>query len=355
MAESQDRDSKTEEPTEKRIADAVEKGDVPVSKEAAVLATLAGTTLYLSLVLPGLAPALAEALTDAFSAAALRPLGNGADTVAALKAILVPVAVAIGPLFAILAVAGIAASVAQNPPRIVGERVRPKRDRVSPVAGWRRLFGRHGLMEFGITLLKVVTVASVTAAQLATDHDRIVRTMRTDPGELPELILVISVRLLGVVTAVTVVIMAIDLIRSRMAWRSNLMMSRQDLKDEFKQAEGDPILKARQRSLARDRSRRRMMDQVPRATVVITNPTHYAVALRYLQEEGGAPLVLAKGQDLIALKIRSIAEANGIPIVENVALARSLHKGTEIDQMIPPAFYRAVAEVIYHVHCRNGA
>jgi flagellar biosynthetic protein FlhB len=118
--------------------------------------------------------------------------------------------------------------------------------------------------------------------------------------------------------------------------------------------DGDPILKARMRSLARDRSRRRMMTNVPRATLVIANPTHYAVALRYVREETGAPIVVAKGQDLIALRIRQIAEENGIPVIEDKPLARSLYDSVQVDRMIPPEFYKAVAEIVLFLMVRKG-
>jgi flagellar biosynthetic protein FlhB len=130
-------------------------------------------------------------------------------------------------------------------------------------------------------------------------------------------------------------------------------MTKQEVKEEHKQMEGDPKIKARIRTLGRERARKRMMAAVPRATVIITNPTHYAVALRYVRAEGGAPLVLAKGLDLVALKIREIGEEHGIPIVEDKPLARSLYDSVEVDQLIPPQFYKAVAEIIYYLHIRK--
>jgi len=131
-------------------------------------------------------------------------------------------------------------------------------------------------------------------------------------------------------------------------------MTRQEVKDEMKQVDGDPIVKARLRSLARDRLRKRMIAAVPRATVVISNPTHYAVALRYVREEGGAPLVVAKGRDLIALKIREVAATHGIPVVENKSLAQALYRSVEVDRMIPPEFYKAVAEIIFFLFARQA-
>ena len=167
-----------------------------------------------------------------------------------------------------------------------------------------------------------------------------------EPTAVPGLMQELIVRFLSAVAAATTVLVAADLAWSRFSWRRDLRMSRQEVKDELKQTEGDPLIKMRLRSLQRDRSRKRMMAAVPRATLVVANPTHYSVALRYVREEGGAPLVLAKGKDLIALKIRFIAEHNGIPIYEDKALARSLYDKVEVDRMIPPEFYKAVAGII---------
>jgi flagellar biosynthetic protein FlhB len=145
-------------------------------------------------------------------------------------------------------------------------------------------------------------------------------------------------------------IAAADFIWQRFHWKQDLRMTKQEVKDELKQSEGDPIVKSRIRSVARDRARRRMMAAVPRATLVIANPTHYAIALKYVREEDAAPLVLAKGQDLVALKIRELAEANGVPVFEDVALARSMYKQVSVDSVIPQQFYQAVAELVRIVY-----
>jgi flagellar biosynthetic protein FlhB len=177
--------------------------------------------------------------------------------------------------------------------------------------------------------------------------------MFVEPSALPSLLLKLVERALSTLAVATLVLVAADLVWSRVFWHRELRMTRQEVKDELKQVDGDPIVKARLRSLARDRSRKRMMAAVPRATLVIANPTHYAVALRYLREEGGAPLVVAKGQDLIALRIREIAAEHRIPIVENKELARSLYRSVQIDKMIPPEFYKAVAEIVFFLMARQ--
>jgi flagellar biosynthetic protein FlhB len=149
------------------------------------------------------------------------------------------------------------------------------------------------------------------------------------------------------------VIAAADVFWTRHTWRRNLMMTKQELKEEMKQAEGDLALKARLRMIARARIRRQMMANVPKATLVVTNPTHYAVALRYVRNEDSAPKVLAKGQDQLALTIRQIATRHNIPIIENALLARSLFEATEVDQLIPPEFYKAVAELIIYLDSKS--
>jgi flagellar biosynthetic protein FlhB len=153
-----------------------------------------------------------------------------------------------------------------------------------------------------------------------------------------------------IVLICTAVIAVVDIFSTRHFWYEDLRMSKQEIKDENKQADGDPMVKARQRSIARDRARKRMMSEVPRATLVIANPTHFAVALRYDADGEGAPIVVAKGQDLIALRIREIAEESGVPVFEDPPLARSMFAQVSLDNLIPPEFYQAVAELIHRVY-----
>jgi flagellar biosynthetic protein FlhB len=175
--------------------------------------------------------------------------------------------------------------------------------------------------------------------------------------QTPDFTLVIRDMAINILISIVVVmalIAGVDLVWSRFHWRQDLRMTKQEVKDELKQSEGDPIVKSRLRSLARDRARRRMMTAVPRATLVIANPTHYSIALKYARDEDSAPVVLAKGQDLVALKIREIAEANNIPVFEDVALARSMYKQVSVDSVIPQQFYQAVAELIRVVYASKA-
>jgi flagellar biosynthetic protein FlhB len=282
------------------------------------------------------------------------PLENGGDAVMLFTAIGEDVMRLLLPVVAILTVAGVMSSFLQNSPRFVLDRIEPKLSRLSISQGWSRIFGAKGQVEFLKSLAKLVAVCVLAVLLLRAAHHDLVNAMFMEPGALPALIMTMSTRLLMAIAVATIVLVAADLVWSRLFWARDLRMTRQEVKDELKQVDGDPLIKARMRSLARDRARKNMMAAVPRATFVIANPTHYAVALRYVKEEGGAPLVIAKGQDLIALRIREIAAQHAIPIIEDKLLARSLYKVVEVDKMIPPEFYKAVAEIVFFLFQRRS-
>lgn len=355
MAEQQDRESKTEEATDKKLRDAIEKGNVPFSREAASLASLGGILTIAGLLLTGNVVHLRLTLERFIDNPGGWSLENGADVIQLFYAVGLDVARLLVPIILILAVTGIASSLLQNPPQLVFDRIQPDPSRISIVAGWRRLFGAQALVEFLKAVFKFCVIGFVGFLIMRAAQGDVVKVMFMEPGAIPELVRVLVMKLLGALVIATIVLAAADLVWSRVHWQRELRMTRQEVKDEMKQMQGDPILKARMRSLARDRSRRRMMSAVPRATVVIANPTHYAVALRYVREENGAPLVIAKGQDLIALKIRHIAEEHGVPVVEDKLLARSLYESVEVDKTIPAEFYKAVAEIILFLMARGGS
>jgi flagellar biosynthetic protein FlhB len=258
------------------------------------------------------------------------------------------------PPVVIITVFGLASSLLQNAPRLVLERIMPDLSRISPIGGWSRLFGSQGLVEFGKSLFKLTAVTSVVVVVLRSSEAKAFEAMYTDPVALPEMILNIAMRIVSAICIATIVLVAIDLAWARFHWRRELRMTKQEIKDEHKQAEGDPLIKARLRSLARDRSRQRMITSAARATLVIANPTHFAIALRYNREENPAPLVVAKGMDVIALKIRKVAEENRIPVIENKALARALYEAVQVDQVIPAEFFRPVAEIIYFLQSKQA-
>jgi flagellar biosynthetic protein FlhB len=354
MAESDDKDSKTEEATEKKIRDTVEKGKLPHSKETALFASFIAILVFALFYAKAAAVDLGMFLSVFLEKPDAWALGSAADVISLYRTVLMEIGKAVLSLLALLVAAGIAASVFQNMPQIVGERIRPQFSRISLAQGWKRLFGAQGLAEFVKSLAKLGFVGAVLVMVLSQVHRRLLDGMITNPLEFALVIRSILVNILMAIVFVMAAIAAADFIWSRFHWRRDLRMSKQEVKDELKQSEGDPIVKSRLRSLARDRARRRMMTAVPRATLVIANPTHFSIALRYVREEDSAPLVLAKGQDLVALKIREIASEHNIPVFEDVALARPMYKQVSVDSVIPQQFYQAVAELVRIVYSNKA-
>lgn len=349
MSDAPDKDSRTEEPTEKKIADAVEKGNVPRSREMATFASLLGILAAASfLVGPGVGPLFSDMVILLDNPGAFS-LANGHEATQLMWAVAMEAGRFLLPVAALLAVAGIASSLFQNAPNFAFEQIKPKWSRVSPTEGWKRIFGSQGFVEFVKSLFKVVAIALVVLVVLNSQRDTIVNAILGDPGALPELALALAVKLVSAACVTIALLVVADVVWTRFKWRSDLRMTRQELKDEMKQSEGDPMVKGRLRSLARDRARRRMITEVPKATVVIANPTHFAIALRYDRSKDGAPVVVAKGVDLIALSIREIATEHGVPVVEDKPLARAMYDAVEVGQWIPPEFYAAVAKIIHFV------
>jgi flagellar biosynthetic protein FlhB len=347
MPERPDTDSKTEQATEKKIRDEMDRGNVPVSREVTIFAFMVALLLILAFFLRDGALKTTLALAGLLDHASGVRLRNGNDLTVLGQALLMAMTPLFIPIFVILSGAGLAASFVQNAPRMVLERVRPDLSRISLGEGWRRIFGPRGRIEFLKSFAKFLGVSVVIFALLQVDQGQFTGAMLVDPEAIPGLITAIAAKFISGIAIATLLLVMADLVWSRVNWFQELRMTRQEVKEELKQLEGDPLMKSRMRSLALDRRRRSMIAAVARATLVVTNPTHYAIALRYVREEGGAPRVLAKGQDLIALRIRQVAEEHDIPIVEDKALARSMYNSVEVDQMIPPEFYRAVAELIH--------
>jgi flagellar biosynthesis protein FlhB len=353
MSDTDDKDSKTEAPSDKKVRDAIEKGNIPFSREAPLFASILGILLVLTFAARG----ATKSLTEKLSLFVNRPqdfrLESGSDAAALIQAVALEVGQFLIPTIAILAACSLAASIFQNVPSVVSERIRPQWNRISPLSGWNRIFGRQGLVEFSKSLFKFGTMTLVSLLLLKSEQYKVLNAMLTDPSLFPELLLTMAVRLVSAIAIATIVLVAADLLWARFKWRSDLKMTKQEVKEEYKQMEGDPMVKARMRSLAQDRSRKRMLAAVPKATFVIANPTHFAIAMRYERSEANAPIVVAKGKDLIALKIREIAEKSGIPVIEDKPLARSMYDHVEVDRVIPPDFYKAVAQILFYILTRS--
>lgn len=355
MAEQADKDSKTEEATEKKIRDAIEKGQLPFAKEVPVFGSfLAILVFMIFLAQPG-AIQLGSFLAMFLERPDEWSLATEHDAILLYRQVFLEIAKLLGGLMALLVAAGVAASVLQNVPRLVLDRVQPKLSRVSPKEGWSRLFGQKGIAEFLKSIGKLIFAGAVLAFALREVKTRLLSGMITQPEAFGSVIRDIAVNIVVSIALIMLLIAAADLLWSRFNWRQDLRMTKQEVKEEIKQAEGDPIVRARLRSLQRDRARHRMMSEVPKATLVIANPTHYSIALRYVREETSAPMVIAKGQDLVALKIREIAEEHDIPVFEDVALVRSMYNQVSVDSVIPPQFYQAVAELVRVLYANNAA
>ncbi|MCF3639588.1 flagellar biosynthesis protein FlhB [Rhizobium sp. TRM95111] len=353
MADDQDKDSKTESPTEKKLRDAAEKGNTPFAREVPVFASTIAIYLFLVFFLPNGMARIGETLKDLFEKPESWDLTTSGDVIALFRHLTWEAGALLLPALIMMMVFGLAASILQNMPSPVLERVRPQFSRLSLTKGLGRMFGKPGLVEFGKSLIKVGAVSIFVVLVLWDDYFASLDTMFSDPAALFHMLGGDANQVLVIILFATAVIAVLDFAWTRHHWYSELRMTKQEVKEEIKQAQGDPIVKSRLRSIQRDRARKRMMTAVARATLVIANPTHFAVALRYVREEGDAPVVVAKGQDLVALKIREIAEEHKIPVFEDPPLARSMFAQVSVDSVIPPVFYKAVAELIHRVYAAS--
>lgn len=344
MSDEPEQSSKTEDPSQKKLDDAHAKGDVVKSQEVNNWFMLAGS---------GLLFALMAAPTSVGLSASLKTLLANADTFevggAALNNFFTGLAttiltVALVPLV-VLAAFGIAANLVQHRPLLSLEPLTPKLHKISPISGFQRLFSREALVNFAKGLFKIALIGGVISAVLWPDRDQLETMVTAEPGQILLDFQALGLKIFAAVLAVVTVLAIVDYVYQRNRWWNRLKMTVQEVRDEYKQMEGDPTVKGRIRAIRNERGRKRMMANVPNATVIITNPTHYAVALKY--DRGmKAPLCLAKGADGVALRIRELAKEHDVPIVENPPLARALFASVEVDQSIPTEHFKAVAQVI---------
>lgn len=346
MSENASQDQKTEEPSEKKIEEALKQGNTPFSRETVAFGSLIGILVALTFFVPAATQQLTSLLKRLIEDPGGWKIVVSNDATGLMDFVLAESAWTISPIIVILLCTGLFSALVQNTPRLVLKRVKPDPSRLSLAKGWKRLFGQQGFVEFLKSLFKFTAVSAATFITLRAMSWDVWNSMLTHPGNLPSIVYEILIAGISAVAVAALVLAIADLSWTRYYWYQQQRMTREEVKNEHKQAEGDPLLKARIRSIARDRARKRMISRVPEATVVIVNPTHYAIALRYDLEVDAAPVVIAKGQDLIALKIREVAEKSGVSVVEDKALARPLYQSVEVDQIIPTEFYEAVAQII---------
>jgi flagellar biosynthetic protein FlhB len=347
VADENDAAEKTEDPTQKRLDDAHDRGDVAKSQEVNTWFMIAGATLVMS------------TFSGSIGGSILMPLRNlvanswmiradGPGLLALAQNLEVVLIAALGVPLLLLMIAAIAGNMVQH--RLVwsGESLKPKLSKISPLAGAKRVFGKQAAANFAKGVFKVAALGAVMTAILWPERHRLEAMVRFDPAAILGVTTTLTLQLLGAVVALLALVAIADYFFQYRQWFERQKMSLREMKEEFKQSEGDPHIKGRIRQLRHARMKKRMMAAVPKASVIITNPTHFAVALSY--ERGmSAPICVAKGVDTIARKIREVAKAHDIPIVENVPLARALHATVEIDDEIPVEHYHAVAEIIGYV------
>ena len=354
MAEDQTDDSqKTEEPTEKRLRDAREKGQVAKSQEVSHWFALLGFALILGFLLHSLAGGIGEALLPFVARPHDLTIGGQGFNILMVDLIFAVALALLLPL-ALMVAAALLSGFLQTGLIMSLEPLKPKLEKISLISGFKRLFSIRALVDFTKGILKLCIVATVIGMVLWPERDAIPNAVTLEIGQFAILMEQLGFRVLVAALAVMTVIAALDFAFQRYQHMKQLRMSKQELKDEYKQTEGDPMIKARLRQIRTERARQRMMSAVPEADVVVTNPTHYAVALKYEHGEDNAPRVTAKGVDHIAEKIREVATEADVPLVENPPLARALYASVELDQEIPPEHYQAVAEIISYVMRLQG-
>ena len=344
---------RTEEPTPRRRQQAQEKGQVPRSRELTTTVLLLGGTAGLMMLSGYMLEGLLDLFREGFSLdrqmiflkdAGLIQLGRLTGAAALILA----------PLCALLFVLAAAMPVALGGWSFSAESLAPKFSKLDPIKGLGRLFGPRGLMELLKALAKFLVVGTVAAFVLWAElEDLLSLSSLPLDAAIAQTAWLAGVTLLGV-SAATALVAAVDVPFQLWQHNKQLRMTRQEIRDEFKETEGRPEVKARIRQLQAEMAQRRMMEAVPEADVVVTNPSHYAVALKY-ESQRGAPRVIAKGKDLVAKAIRDRAEAAGVPRLELPPLARALYAHTRIDEEIPPPLYLAVAQVLAYVYRLKSA
>lgn len=354
MAEQPDESQKTEEPSPKKLADARKKGDIPVSREVATLMSMLASILLIAFVAPTMVRSITGSVSPfVASVHDIRLDESQYDMTAVLGELFTQVMFAMSPLFIAFAGAALLAAFSQNALVFATDRIKPKAERLNPMKGLKRIFSQDSLVELGKNLVKVAVVSGVVAMFTVNELENFTAMASYDLDSVPQRMREMVIKLLSAVLIVMILIAVIDVIWKQMDYRKKQRMTKQEVKDEFKQTEGDPQIKQRLAEIRRSKARQASMGKVPNATVLIMNPTHYAVALRYVPAESDAPICIAKGRNLIALKMREIAEEHNVPVIENPPLARALHAAVEEDQAIPAQFFHAVAEVINYVY-RSG-
>ena len=342
MAEENDASQKTEQPTPRQLEKAREKGRIPLSREVTHGFVLGALILSLTSVLPHTLPVFVQFLAGFIA----QSHHINAQNLFLGRAIGKQVGFSFALPFLLIIGASLSASILQTRFKISTESLKPKFTKLSPIHGFSRLFSSQSFVEFGKNVVKVILVTLICGILLWSEIKRVAFYQHLSLKGILDMLDHLVLKIFQSVLVFMALLALLDYGWQRFHLMRSLRMSRQEIKEEVKEQEGDPYLKARLKSLRQERARRRMIQRIPDATLLIMNPTHYAVALKYDPETMGAPQVIAKGIDFLALRLRERAEEYKIPVVENPPLARSLYDHVELDQEIPLEYYEIVAKVI---------
>jgi len=353
MAE-ENKDQKTEEASGKRITDAEDKGNFTHSREMTSSFILMAALLSFYVV-GQQGPLKMMATWRALLSESYALQLTTEELYRVFMVVMKSTLLILSPILLTIMVGGIVSNLIQTGGlKFSGHPLIPKFNKLNPLKGFGRIFSKNSLMELFKSLFKI-TLVSIIAYQTIKGHwDEIPPLMGFDVGQILVFMGNVSLEIIFKVLLFMILLAAVDYFFQRFTYMENLRMSKQEVKEERKETEGNPQIKQRIRAVQMEMARRRMMTAVPEADVVVTNPTHIAVAIKYDAEKFAAPLVVAKGAGAIAQKIRAIAEENNIPIVEDKPLARVLHKTVEVGQLIPASLYKAVAEILAYVYRLKG-
>lgn len=341
--------SRTESATPKRRSEERDKGNVPKSREVPAVAVLLGGFSVLYFTSGQMMGGLTSVFRDFLAASPSR-----VDTVNGVHTVLNDLFTRSGwlllPTFAGTVFFAAASNLTQTGFLFTMDPLRPKFDKLNPVAGLKRLFSTQSLVELVKAVVKFALIGFVAWRVIRKEIPVLPTIIEKAPEEIVLYFLRIGGSIILQAGLLLLMLAAADYLFQWWSYEKSLRMTKEEIKEEFRQQEGDPAVKARIRSLQREKARRRILQEVPKADVVITNPTHFAIALRYERGSSGAPRVVVKGADLMALRIRVVAKDSGVPVVERPPLARALYDAVDEGQEIPFEFYQAVAEVLAYVY-----
>jgi flagellar biosynthetic protein FlhB len=351
MAESGGQE-KSEKPTPRRLEEARKKGQIAKSMDVNTSVVLFAGVLIIKMQATSMAAHL-----GAFTRQLYGEFPKDDFTVTTLEHYVLMLmwefVQIVGPTLLFLLIAGMLANYLQVGVLFTTEPLKPSLSKINPLSGFKRMFSARSVIETLKAIVKMTVVSVVVYKAIAARYQDLAGAVLMDQSTAALLIGKVAWEIAWRSTMVLLIFGLADYFYQRWEYERGLKMTKQEIKDEAKQSEGDPLVKGRIRRAMRDAARRRMMSAVPQATVVITNPTHFAVALKYDREGMAAPIVVAKGMDLIAQRIKQIAAENDVPLIENVPLARALHKQVELEETIPEELYAAVAEILVMVQKLN--